>query len=41
MKYNAHLNLHGSKPELGVNYFETFAPVVTWMALFLVGSCDT
>ena len=33
MKYKACLNLHGSKQELGVNNFEMFAPVVTWMAI--------
>ena len=32
-KYKAHLNLHGGKQELGVNYFETYAPVATWMAI--------
>ena len=33
MKYKAHLNLHSGKQELGANYFETYAPVVTGMAI--------
>ena len=32
-KYNACLNFHGCKQELGVNCFETYAPVATWMAI--------
>ena len=32
MKYKDWLNLHGSKQELGVNYFESYVPVATWMA---------
>ena len=32
-KYEAWLNLHGGKQELGVNYFETYAQVATWMAI--------
>ena len=32
MKYKADLNLHCSKQELA-NYFETFAPVLIWMAI--------
>ena len=32
-KYKACLNLHGGKQELGVNYFETYAPVATWIAI--------
>ena len=37
VKYKAHLNLYGSKQELGANYFETYTTVVTWMAIrFLV-----
>ena len=31
-KYKAHLKLYGGKKELGVNYFEIYAPVATWMA---------
>ena len=32
-KYKACLNLHGSKQELDVNYFMTYAPVSTLMAI--------
>ena len=32
-KYKAWLNLHGSKQDLGVNHFETYVPVTTWMAI--------
>ena len=32
-KYKAQLNLHGGKQELGVNYFETYLPAATWMAI--------
>lgn len=35
-KYKARLNLHGGKQEYGVNYFETYAPVVTWFAIRLL-----
>lgn len=34
-KYKARLNLHGGKQEYGVNFFETYAPVVTWTAIRL------
>lgn len=30
-KWKAHLNVHGSKPQHGVNYWETYAPVVNLM----------
>ena len=36
MRYEAHLNLHSGKQELGANYFVTFAPVMTWMAICLL-----
>jgi hypothetical protein len=29
-KYKARLNVHGGQQELGVNYWETYDPVVTW-----------
>jgi hypothetical protein len=29
-KWKARLNVHGGKQKFGVNYFETYAPVVTW-----------
>jgi hypothetical protein len=30
------LNLHGGKQIYGMNYFETYAPVVTWFAIRLI-----
>ena len=37
-KYKARLNLHGGKQEYGVNYWETYAPVIAWttIRLFLI-----
>ena len=35
-KYKARLNIHGGKQTFGVNYFETYAPVVTWFAIRLI-----
>jgi hypothetical protein len=35
-KHKARLNLHGAKQVFGMNYFETYAPVVTWFAIRLV-----
>ncbi len=35
-KYKARLNLHGGKQEFGVNYFDTYAPVITWVAICLM-----
>jgi hypothetical protein len=32
-KYKAHLNVHGGKQEYGINYFKTYAPVVTWFLI--------
>jgi hypothetical protein len=32
----ARLNLHGGKQIYGMNYFETYAPVVTWFAIRLM-----
>ncbi len=32
----ARLNLHGGKQEFGTNYYETYAPVVTWFAIQLL-----
>ena len=39
-KYKSRLNIHGGKQVYGMNYFETYAPVVTWFAirLLLIGS---
>ena len=35
-KHKARLNLHGGKQIFGMNYFETYAPVVTWFAIRLM-----
>jgi hypothetical protein len=35
-KHKARLNLHGGKQEFGTNYYETYAPVVTWFAIQLL-----
>ena len=35
-KHKARLNLHGGKQELGVNYWETYSPVVQWNSIRLV-----
>uniref|UniRef100_UPI00293D8CF2 reverse transcriptase domain-containing protein n=1 Tax=Janthinobacterium sp. TaxID=1871054 RepID=UPI00293D8CF2 len=37
-KWKARLNLHGGKQEYGVNYWETYAPVIAWttIRLFLI-----
>ena len=35
-KYKACLNLHGGKQEFGTNYYETYAPVVTWFSIRLL-----
>jgi hypothetical protein len=32
-KYKARLNVHGGQQEHGVNYFETYSPVVAWFSL--------
>ncbi len=38
-KYKARLNLHGGKQVFGLNYYETYAPVVTWFSIrLLLGS---
>jgi hypothetical protein len=36
VKDKARLNLHGGKQVYGMNYFETYAPVVTWFAIRLI-----
>jgi hypothetical protein len=36
IKHKARLNLHARKQVYGMNYFETFAPVVTWFAIRLM-----
>jgi hypothetical protein len=35
-KWKARLNVHGGKQEYAVNYFETYAPVVTWYTVRLL-----
>jgi len=35
-KYKARLNLYGDKQEFGANYYETYAPVVTWFSIRLL-----
>jgi hypothetical protein len=35
-KHKARLNLHGGKQEFGTNYYETYAPIVTWFAIQLL-----
>ena len=35
-KHKARLNIHGGQQELGINYWETYAPVVTWAAIRLL-----
>jgi hypothetical protein len=36
IKHKARLNLHGGKQVYGMNYFETYALVVTWFAIRLM-----
>jgi hypothetical protein len=35
-KYKACLNLHSGKQEYEMNYYETYAPIVTWFSICLV-----
>jgi hypothetical protein len=35
-KHKARLNLHGGKQEFGRNYYDTYAPVVIWFAIWLI-----
>ena len=35
-KYKARLTIHGGKQTYGINYFETYPPVVTWFAIRLL-----
>lgn len=34
-KWKARLNVYGGRQEKGINYWETFAPVVTWVTIKL------
>ncbi len=36
IKHKARLNLHGGNQVYGMNYFKTYAPVVTWLAIRLM-----
>ena len=38
-KYKARLNVHGGKQTFGENYFDTYAPVVTWFAIRILIIC--
>ena len=33
VKHKAQLNVNGRQQEVGVNYSQTYAPVVTWFAI--------
>ena len=35
-KWKARLNIHGGKQVYGVNYTDTFSPVVTWITVRLI-----
>ena len=35
-KWKAHLNIDGSKQTKGVNYWETYAPVASWLVIRLI-----
>ena len=35
-KHKARLNVHGGQQEFGINFWETYAPVVTWAAIRMV-----
>ena len=35
-KYKARLNAHGGQQEMGINYWETYAPVVMWTTVRLI-----
>ena len=35
-KWKAQLNIHGGKQEYGVNYMQTFSPVVNWITVQLI-----
>ncbi len=39
--HKARLNLHGWKQEYGRNYYDTYAPVVTWFAIRLLIVCGS
>ena len=33
LKYKARLNVHGGKQIYGLDYFETYSPVATWIVI--------
>eukprot|EP00957_Ditylum_brightwellii_P191729 14595772-Ditylum_brightwellii.AAC.1 len=35
-KYKVRLNVHSGQQECGINYFDTYAPVVTWSSIHLI-----
>ena len=35
-KWKARLNVHGGKQKFGINYFETYSPVVNWFSIRLM-----
>ena len=35
LKYKARLNVHGGQQEYGVNYWDTYSPVVNWFSVRL------
>jgi hypothetical protein len=35
-KHKARLNIHGGQQVPGINYFDTYAPVITWFAIRLL-----
>ena len=41
IKYKASLDIHGGQQKYGVNYYDTFSPVITWTTsrlLFILSS---
>ena len=38
-KYKARLNIHGGQQTFGINYWETYAPVITWFAIRMLIVC--
>jgi hypothetical protein len=39
-KHKARLNIHGGKQKHGVNYWETYSPVVNWFSIRLLSHSD-
>ena len=35
-KHKARLNIHGRKQQFNMNYFDTYAPVVTWFTICIM-----